>query len=413
MIPALVVLALLVSAFFSGAETVVLAAHRLRLGSRTERPGPGSPWPIRFAADPSRVLSTVLVGNSLANVFAASLATLWVARQWGEPAVWIAVVVVAVLALLVGEILPKSVARARADWLGPRLLPVLAGAYLVLRPWVAVVGRAARALLAKTGLSHGPLPMGVTRQDLQVVLDEGEELGRLAPMQARILRRIFDFAGTPVSAVMVPRTGMVAVPLGTRLAEVGRVMHERRLSRLPVYREDLDQIVGVVHRLDLFRAPTLALSVDGMARPVHLVPESKHCAELLREMQARRQHMAIVLDEYGGTAGIVTQEDLVEELVGEIRDEHEAGHVVRRLDAFSVAVPGSMRLEELRETVGVTLPEGDYETVAGLILERLGRVPAAGESIAVGGYRLEVLASDRRRIEQVAVRSERAARRSA
>jgi CBS domain containing-hemolysin-like protein len=243
------------------------------------------------------------------------------------------------------------------------------------------------------------------------VLDESDELARLAPVQARILRRVFDFAETPVTTVMVPRTLMVAVPLGTTLAEAGRVMRERHLARLPVYREDLDSVVGVVYRLDLFRAPSLDVTVDGMARPVYLVPESKHCAELLREMQARRQHLAVVLDEYGGTAGLVTHEDLVEELVGEIRDRHETEQTVRRLDAFSVAVPGSMRLEELRESVGVALPEGDYETVAGLILEKTGRVPAPGEAVVVGRYRLEVLASDRRRIEQVAVRSERAGRR--
>jgi CBS domain containing-hemolysin-like protein len=188
-------------------------------------------------------------------------------------------------------------------------------------------------------------------------------------------------------------------------------MRERHLARLPVYREDLDSIVGVLYRLDLFRAPSLGVTVDGVARPVYLVPESKPCAEVLREMQARRQHLAVVLDEYGGTAGLVTHEDLVEELVGEIRDRHETEQTVRRLDALSVAVPGSMRLEELRESVGVALPEGDYETVAGLILERTGRVPPPGESVVVGRYRLEVLASDRRRIEQVAVRSERAGRR--
>jgi CBS domain containing-hemolysin-like protein len=410
-IPALVGAALLVGALFSGAEAVVLGAHRLRLGSAAGRSGEGGGRSARFAADPSRVLATILVGNSLAQVFAASLATLWVARRWGEADVWIAVVVVAVLTLLVGEILPKSLARANADRLGKRLLPVVAGAYVVLRPWVAAVSRTAHALLAKAGLSRGPLGMGVTRQDLQLVLDESDELARLAPVQARILRRVFDFAETPVTTVMVPRTLMVAVPLGTTLAEAGRVMRERHLARLPVYREDLDSVVGVVYRLDLFRAPSLDVTVDGMARPVYLVPESKHCAELLREMQARRQHLAVVLDEYGGTAGLVTHEDLVEELVGEIRDRHETEQTVRRLDAFSVAVPGSMRLEELRESVGVALPEGDYETVAGLILEKTGRVPAPGEAVVVGRYRLEVLASDRRRIEQVAVRSERAGRR--
>jgi CBS domain containing-hemolysin-like protein len=408
---ALIGLALLVSAVFSGAETVVLSAQRPRLAGAAQK-ARGRGWAARLAEDPARVLATVLVANSLANVFAASLATLWVARRFDEAAVWIAVVVVAVLALLVGEILPKSLARAHADRLGERVVPIVAAAYWVLRPWVVLVRRTAGALLRLLGQGKGPLPFGLTRQDLQVLLSESEELGRLSPVQERILRRVFDFAETPVGALMVPRTRMAAVPLGTPAGEALRLMAESRHARLPVYREELDQVIGVVHRHDLLRAPNRLLPVDGMARPVYLVPDSKDCGALLRELQARRQQMAIVLDEYGGTAGLVTQEDLIEELVGEIREEHDPDSVVRRLDAFTVAVPAGMRLEELRETLAIVLPEGDYETVGGFLLEKLGRVPVAGESVRAGAYRLEVLQADRRRIEQVAVRSERVRRRA-
>ena len=408
MIPALILLALLVSALFSGAETVVLSAQRLRFGAAK---GEGEdPETARLAADPTRLLATILVGNSLANVFAASLATLWVARRWGEPAVWIEILVLAPIVLLVGEILPKSLARAHADRIGERLLPAVAAAYTALRPWVGAVTRSAGWLLRATGLSRGPLAFRVTRQDLQILLAESEEIARLAPLEGRILRRVFDFAETPVAAVMIPRTRMVAIPLGTTVSEALVVMRERRLSRIPVYREDLDQVVGIVHRLDLFRSPSGTIPVDGTVRPVYLVPESKHCAACLREMQARRQHMAIVLDEYGGTAGLVTLEDLVEELVGEMRDD-KAAPAVRRLDALTIAVPGAMRLEDLAESMGVALPEGDYETVAGLVLDRLGHVPAVGESVVVGGYRLEILSADRRHIELVAVKSQRVTRR--
>jgi len=413
MIPLLILTALLVSAVFSGAETVVLSAQRLRYGTAKETGEEGGTT-AQLAADPSRLLATILVGNSLANVFAASLATLWVARRWGEPAVWIAVLILAPLTLLVGEILPKSLARAQADRIGERLLPPVAAAYAALRPWVGIVTSAADWLLKRTGLSRGPLAFRVTRQDLQILLGESDEIARLTPLQGRILRRVFDFAEMPVQAVMTPRTRMVAIPLGTTVAAALTVMRDRRLSRLPAYREDLDQIVGIVHRLDLFRAPSGSLLVDGMVRPVYLVPESKQAAECLREMQARRQHMAIVLDEYGGTAGLVTHEDLVEELVGEIGDERAMPPATaRRLDALTVAVPGSMRLEEVAESMGIRLPEGDYETVAGLLLDRLGHVPVPGESVVCGGYRLEVLSADRRKIEQVAVKSQRVTKRAA
>jgi magnesium and cobalt exporter, CNNM family len=411
-IPLLILAALLVSAVFSGAETIVLSAQRLRYGTAKEAEREGGAI-ARLAADPSRLLATILVGNSLANVFAASLATLWVARRWGEPAVWIAVLILAPFTLLVSEILPKSLARAQADRVGERVLPAVAAVYAALGPWVGIVTGAAGWLLRITGLSRGPLAFRVTRQDLQILLSESDEIARLTPLQGRILRRVFDFAEMPVQAVMTPRTRMVAIPLGTTVAAARTVMKDRRLSRLPAYREDLDQVVGVVHRLDLFRAPSGSLTVDGMVRPVFLVPESKQAAECLREMQTRRQHMAIVLDEYGGTAGLVTHEDLMEELVGEIGDERAMPPAkARRLDALTVAVPGAMRLEELAESMGVRLPEGDYETVAGLVLDRLGHVPAPGESVVCGGYRLEVLSADRRRIEQVAVKSQRVTKRA-
>src|SRR4030095_1963797 len=160
----------------------------------------------RLPPDPTRLRATILVGNSLANVFAASLATLWVARRWGEPAVWIAVLVLAALGLLGGEILPKSLARAHADRIGERLLPAVAAAYAALRPWVGAVTGAAGWLLQRTGLSRRPLAVRVTRQDLQILLSESDEIARLAPLQGRILRRIFDFAEMPVQAVMTPRT---------------------------------------------------------------------------------------------------------------------------------------------------------------------------------------------------------------
>jgi CBS domain containing-hemolysin-like protein len=166
-----------------------------------------------------------------------------------------------------------------------------------------------------------------------------------------------------------------------------------------------------LHRVDLFRAPSTDLLVDGLVRPIHLVPHSKHSYELLRELQARRQRMAIVLDEYGGTDGLVTVEDLLEELVGEIRQENEPDVIVRRLDAFTVAVPGTTQPEELKQATGVVIPEGDYETVAGFMLDKFGRVPKPGEAVTVGKYRLLVLNADKRRIDQIAVRRERASKR--
>lgn len=398
------------SALFSGAESVLLSAHRLRLGDLALRPRRGE-RKLAPEAISSRNLATILVGNATATVFFASVVTLWAAQNYGEGSAWWVVPVVTLLVLVFGEILPKSVARAHADALRPWLAPFVRVAYLVLRPAVALVSGASLVVLRLFGLSGSSPALRFTRQDLQLALAESEEAGSLAPVQARILRRALEFADTPVESAMLPRTRMVAVPLGTTLAEAGRILSEKRLSRLPVYRDDLDHVVGLLHRVDLFRAPRIDLPVDGLLRPVHFVPEAKGCHELLRELQARRQRMAIVLDEYGGTAGLVTVEDLIEELLGEIRSEHEPDVVLRRPDEHTVVVRGTAQSDELREATGLVLPEGDYETIAGFLLERFGRVPRAGESLTLGAYRLEVTSADHRRIELVAVRREHGARR--
>ncbi len=411
MIPVLAA-ALLVSALFSGAESVLLSAHRLRLGDLVLRSPRGSGGSTAPEIASSRNLATILVGNAAANVFVASAITLWAARSFGEASAWWVVPAVTLLLLVFGEIVPKTVARAHAEALRPWLAPFVRVAYVVFRPAVVAVSGTTLAVLRLFGLSGASPALRFTRQDLQLALAESEEGGSLAPVQGRILRRALDFAETPVESAMLPRTRMVAVPLGTTLLQASQVLAEKRLSRLPAYRDDLDHVVGLLHRVDLFRAPRPDLPVDGLLRPVHFVPGTKGCHELLGELQARRQRMAIVLDEYGGTAGLVTVEDLLEELFGEIRSEHEPDVVLRRPDEFTVIVRGAAKAEELREAIGLVLPDGDYETIAGFLLDRLGRVPRAGESVSLGAYRLEVTSADPRRIDLVAVRREPGARRS-
>jgi putative hemolysin len=213
-----------------------------------------------------------------------------------------------------------------------------------------------------------------------------------------------DFGEVAVGQAMRPRTEIVAVELGTTVRDVIAIVRQKGFTRLPVYRDDLDQVVGIVHLFDLFRAPSPDLPVDGLLRPVDFVPEAKPCDELLREMRARRRAIAIVVDEYGGTAGLVTIEDLVEELVGDIRGEEEAATAaIRPLDGGRHAVDGTARIVDVNEALGLDLPEGDYETVAGLFLDRAGRIPAPGDTVQAGGVRLEVLAADARRIRTIAV----------
>jgi putative hemolysin len=402
----LLVLGLLVSAFFSAAETAMVSASRTRLSHRADEGEAGARRALAFLEDPRRLLGATLVGNNLANVFTATLATLYFVHRFGEGVVpWVVLGMAAVL-LLVGEILPKSFARAHADVLAPRLVAPLETAYVAFRPIVGATNAAAAVLLKLVGARTAPGRVAMSRQDFQLLLDESEQSGQVAPTQGRILSRVMDFGETTAGQIMRPRTDILGVESGSSVRDVIAFVGERGFSRVPVFRGDLDHVLGVVHLFDLFRAPSPDLPVDRLLRPIAFVPESKRCDELLREMQASHRPLAIVVDEYGGTAGLVSVEDLVEELVGEIRNEDEPTlPPVRRLGPAHWAIDGSMRIEDVNEALPIDLPEGDYETVAGLLLERLGRIPQAGESVTVGGVRIEVLAADRRRVRSLGIQS--------
>jgi CBS domain containing-hemolysin-like protein len=286
-----------------------------------------------------------------------------------------------------------------------RLAGPLDAMHRLFAPLIGTANAVSAGLVRLIGVKASPARAALNRQDFQLLLDESGETGQVAPGQGRILSRVMDFGETTVGEAMRPRTDVVAVEVGTSVRDVIGLVREKGLTRIPVYRDDLDQVVGIVHLFDLFRAPHPDLPIDGLLRPVDFVPEAKPCDELLREMRARRRAIAVVVDEYGGTAGLVTLEDLVEELVGDIRGEEEAMTApIRPLEgAGRWAVDGSVRVDDLNEALDLELPEGDYETVAGLFLERFGHVPQPGDTVQVGPIRLEVLAADARRIGALSV----------
>ncbi len=405
---------LLGSAFFAAAETAVVSTNRTRLKHRADAGDARARRALRLVEDPRRLFNAILVGNNLANVFTTTLVTLWFAHRFGEnSALWVVLGLTLVL-LVVGETVPKSVARARADGLIVRLAGVLEAIDTLLRPLALFVTGIATALLRLVGVKTSPSKGAMSRQDFQLLLDESGETGQVAPTQGRILSRVLDFGETTVATVMQPRTDVVAVELSATVREVIALVQETGYTRVPVYRDTEDQVVGFVHLFDLFQAPSVDVPVEGLLRPIGFVPEGKRCDELLREMRARHRPLVVVVDEYGGTAGIVTLEDLVEELVGDIRnEEEEAPAPVRRLDPNRWAVEASMRVQDVNDTFQVELPEGVYETLGGFLLERLGRIPHAGDVVPCGNVRLEVLSADAKRVLEVAITLPARARRPA
>jgi putative hemolysin len=397
-------LGVLFSAFFSGVETALVSANRTRLSHRADEGDKAARTALRLLAEPRRLFGAALVGGTLASVFTATLATLWFERRFGEGVVPWVVLGLTALSLVASEILPKAVARAQADALTLRLAQLLDGFSRALAPIVGLMNAAASVLLFPLGVRTSPARVALSRQDFQILLDESEETGQVAPGQGRILSRVMDFGETTAGQVMRPRTEIEALESTVSVREAIARVRETGYTRLPAYRDDLDQIVGVVHLYDLLRAPNPDVPVEGLLRPITFVPDAKRADELLRELRSRHRTIAIVVDEYGGTAGLVTVEDLVEELVGDIKNEEEPAAVpVRRIDATRWAVDAQTRIEDVNEALELELPEGDYETIAGLVLERLGRIPRVGESVTLAGVRIEVQSADARSVHTLIV----------
>jgi len=245
-------------------------------------------------------------------------------------------------------------------------------------------------------------------EEIQAIIDAGEEDGLIDPQSGEMIQSILEFKDTVVREVMIPRTEIVAVSAGATIEEIARIISIYGHTRMPVYRGDIDHIIGVVNVKDLLKFWSREVTEKdflSILRKPYYIPETKNISQLLHELKQKKYHLAVVIDEYGGTAGLVTLEDLMEEIIGEIHDEHdtqEAG-IVEETDGYTL-VDGRVEIEELEEYFGVTFDEGKYETLGGLILNTVKRIPATGETIIVDNFEMTIVAADERRIKKVRIR---------
>ncbi|HUM18546.1 MAG TPA: hemolysin family protein [Candidatus Nitrosotalea sp.] len=397
-------LAMLVTALFSAAEMAFIAANRLRLRHLAEG---GNRTAIRYLEafrHPERLLSTAMMGVTIAHITASTVATWALIPMVGGLAAILVTVGLTPLMLVVGEVIPKAIARERATGLILWLFPVIEAAGRVLTPLTwganALVGRA----LALVGREPTSTRQFVSREELKLLLQMEPEEADVTVTEAEMIDKIFDLGETAVREVMVPLVDVAALPETASPSDAVRLIQERGFSRLPVFTDRVFNIVGVVTTMDLLRRGGEAPDLRTLMRPATYVPETKRIDDLLREMQKNRLQLAVVVDEYGGAIGIVTVEDIVEQVVGEIRDEHDrTPDTVERLPDGSYRVAGRASLDEVNEALDWELPKGDYETVAGLVLATLHRIPLVGEVFRVGRFAVTVLEADKRRVLTVRV----------
>jgi putative hemolysin len=403
----LVLLLVVINAAFAGSEVALISLREGRL-RRLEQEGEQGRLVARLARDPNQFLSTIQIGITLAGFLASAAAAVSLAQpllplldflgRAAEPvAVLLITVVLTYLTLVVGELAPKRIALQRPEAWARRAARPLAVVSTLTRPAVWLLSKSTDLLVRLAGADPDQQREEVTEEEVRDMIVTG---GVFRPDQRRLLNEAIEIGERRLSEVLVPRREVVAIPAEATIQEATRILLQSTHGRAPVYRGDLDKVLGLITLQDLVAADGEGTVAD-CVRPVLALPESLGVLEALRRLQASRGQLAIVINEYGGTEGIITVEDLLEELVGEIYDEFDPDfrRVQYRPDG-SIVVPGSFPVHDLPD-LGVSLPEGDYATVAGLILERLGRIPEEGDAVEVDRWRLEVLGMDRNAITRV------------
>lgn len=401
----------LLEAFFSGSEMALVAANDKRLKLAADEGSRGARQALELLAEPEWFFSTTQVGVNLCSVTNSVLTTALLLRILGPGREWLAVLILGPLLLFFGQLLPKTVFRQRATRLAPRLAPILLAARVLLWPLVALGAAVSSRAQAWSGVAERRSPY-VTREEFRLLLQEDAAEAGLAggptvdlrAVEKQLIVKMFSFTETAVREAMVPLIEVSAVPEEATVEQALEVFHTRPFSRLPVFRERIDNVVGVLNSFDLLGSRPED-SITPFRRPAFFVPETKRVDELLVEMQRKRLHLAVVVDEYGGAVGIVTVEDLLEEIMGEIRDEFEPEEKrLVRLGEGRYLASARIEIDELNERLGLNLPKDDYETLGGLILDRLGRIPTAGQTLREGGVAMTIHSATERAIKDVELR---------
>jgi putative hemolysin len=398
------------AAFFAASETALISLSRIHARAMVERGVKQGKVVLDLVERRNKVLTTILVGNTIVLLGSQSLATaLFIELDIPQAALW-STVVMTIVILLCGEIIPKTVAVSDAERWAIRLAPVLRRAAVVLNPLasaaLAVTNLVVR-MLHLAPASRGPF---ITEEDIRTLVDVGAEQKVLEEQERDLIHSIIEFGDTIAREVMTPRPDMVCVEVSQPPTRALDLVIAEGYSKLPAYDDTIDNVIGVVHDRELLislaNGTISSAPMRSLMRPVMHVPETKRVSELLREMQRGKTSLAIVVDEYGGTAGIVTMEDLLEEIVGEIRDEHDEGEeepIVVIAPDESV-VDAGMNIEDVNDRLGICLPHEDFETIGGYTVGLFGRLPREGEEISAGdGVKLRVERTRGKRILRVRV----------
>src|SRR2546428_2707633 len=407
----IIVIALVLAGLAASAETSLTSISRVRLRTLVEQKVAQAIVIERLHRDPNAYLSTILIVNTVAIIVASSTATLLALHLYRERvAEWLVSLILSLVVLVACEITPKTLALQRAERVALRMARLVSWATWLMRPIVFVLTSLTRLILRMLGGKaqvRGPF---VTEEELKMLVSVGEEEGVLEEEEREMIHGIFEMGDMRVREVMVPRTDLVAIEVNEPVEKAVDLVTKHGHTRIPVYEGNLDHIVGVLYAKDLLRAVVRGeqKTLRDIARKPYFTPESNKVQDVLRDLRKNRVHMAIVVDEYGGTAGAVTIEDIIEEIVGPIQDEYDIGEEdeIQFISPNEVVLDGRVSVDDVNELLKLDIAADDYDTIGGDVVNQPGAAPKVGPTLKLGNAELRVQAVQGTRIKKVRIRSE-------
>lgn len=402
----ILVLLLSASAFFSSAETALMTSNKLRIRNLAENGDKRAEKVLEITANTDKMLSAILIGNNIVNLSASALSTTLTLKLFGSSLVGVATGVLTFLILVFGEITPKNVASKNAEDMALKYIGIISLLVIVLTPVIYVVNKVAGIVISLFVKNNDDNNM-VTEDELRAMVEVSHEDGVIEKEEKKMIVNVVDFGDTVAGDIMLPRVDMVMVSVESSYGEILKIFREERYTRIPVYEESPDNVIGILNVKDfLLIEDKENFSVKEHLREPLYTYEYKKTSSLMVDMRKTGANIVIVLDEYGTTVGLITLEDMLEEIVGEIRDEFDADEDegITKISETEYLIDGSTNLDDVNDRIGLELSSEEYESIGGIIMEKLGRLPVEGEVITFDNIILTVKKMDHARIEKVGLK---------
>ena len=402
---------ILLSAFFSSAETALTTANKHRLRALSEDGNRNAAKVLKLVENPSKMLSAILIGNNIVNISASALTTTYTTEVFGSKFIGVSTGMLTLVVLLFGEITPKTLATLYSEKISLIYIHIIAPLVTILTPAIWFVDRLSSVIFFILRVDRSKTTNQMTEGELRTIVDVSVEDGVLEKEEKSMINNVVDFGDSKAKDVMVPRADMALVSVDATFDEVFDIFKEEHYSRLPVYDDSKDTVIGIVYLKDLFFYQNQAgnknnaFSVREIMREPFFVYEYQKTSSIMAEMRNRFVSLAIVLDEYAVAVGLITLEDLLEEIVGEIRDEFDMDELetVTKVDENRFEIDASVKLSDLEDLIGVTLVSEDYDSLGGYVIELLDHLPVEGETVNKDGITLKVISMDKNRIDRIAI----------